>query len=143
MLLLLIKFSKLISRFGDSTHHAEMQYSWSEILEEVSFDWIVSVGWLITARTNYNIVSGYAALQMILVLLQGAITIVHAALVFGILGARKPVRCVAENVALAVSVSADIRNVCNAMRILHLRKLYEISRWPYKRWYIGCFTKKL
>lgn len=141
MFLPLIKFSKLISQFDDSTHHTEVQYSWSEILKEVSFHWIVPVRWFITTRINYNIVCRYAALQMILVLLQGA-TIVHAALVFGILGARESVRRVAENVALAVSVSADIRNVCNAMRILHLRKLYEISRWPYKRWYRGCFTKK-
>lgn len=116
--------------FRRLTHHAEVQYSWSEILEEVSFDWIVPVGRLVTAGTNYNIVRGYATLQIIL-LLQGSFVILHARLVLCILGA--PVRRVAQNVELGVSVSADIRNVRNTIRILHLRKLYEISRRSYKR----------
>lgn len=131
MLLFFTKLQKL-RMFRRLTHHAEVQYFWSEILKEVPFDWIVSVGRLVTAGMNYNIVRGYATLQIIL-LLQGSLAVLHAALVLGILCACEPVRRVAQNVALGVSGSADIRNVRNTIRILHLRKLYEISRRSYKR----------
>lgn len=117
--------------FRRLTHHVEVQYFRSEILKEVPFDRIVSVGRFVTARTNYNIVCGYTTLQIIF-LRQRSTAVLHA-LVIGILGADEPVRRIIQNVALGVSVPADIRNVRNAIRILHLRKLYGISRLSYKR----------
>jgi hypothetical protein len=105
-----------------ATHHVEVQYLRSEILQEIPLHGVVSVGRLVTARTNHNIVRGNAALQVILFLLQAA-AVAHAALVLSILGTHESVRCVARNVTPGVCVSANIRNVRNTMRILHLRGL--------------------
>jgi len=114
--------------FGISTHHVEVQYLRSEILQEVPLHGVVSVGGLVTARTNHNIVRGNAALQIILLLLQAA-AVAHA-LVLGILGARESVRRVARNVTPGVCVSGNIRNVRNTMRILHLRgRDLVVDRW--------------
>lgn len=105
-----------------ATHHADVQYSRREVLEEVSLDRVVPVGRFVTARADHNIVRGHAALQVVSAAAAAAV----AYAVLGILD-RVPVRRVTQNVASAVSSeSADIRNVRNATRILHLRKLHAI-----------------